>query len=87
VSLEPTLQDFRLSRLLDRCVEAMPRFRGRWSGPERDKSQLRLELLILQLTAFARLWVNGHWPVERETVLDVLLDPWAQVLLPRPSSG
>lgn len=87
VSLEPTLQDFRMSRLLDRCVEVMPRFRERWSGPERDKFQLRLEMLIVQLTYFARLWVNGHWPVERETVLDVLIDPWGDVVLPRPCSS
>lgn len=87
VSLEPALQDYTLARVLDRCVEEMPRYRGRWSEPERDKSRLRLELLALQITYFARLWVNGRWPVERETVLDVLLDLWGHVMLPAPSSG
>jgi AcrR family transcriptional regulator len=87
VSLEPTLHDYRMSRLLDRCVEAMPRFRERWSGPERAKAHLRLELLIAQLTSFADLWVKGHWPVERETALDVLIDPWVRALLPGTSSG
>ena len=38
--------------------------------------QLRLELLILQISAFARLWVDGRWPVQRDLVLDVLLDLW-----------
>jgi AcrR family transcriptional regulator len=88
VSTEPGLQEFSMAQLLDRCAEAMPRYLGRWPEHARDKASLRLELLILQLSHFARLWVDGHWPVKRDAVLDVLLDLWTYVLreMPRSSS-
>ncbi|MCW0212629.1 MAG: TetR/AcrR family transcriptional regulator [Pseudonocardia sp.] len=79
-SIEPSLEALSSAVVLDRCAEAMPRYLGRWDGPERDQARLRLELLILQLSDFARLWVDGHWPVKRDVALAVLLDLWAHGL-------
>lgn len=79
-SLEPDLVDLSPSHTLHRCTEAMPGYLRRWQGVEREQARLRLELLILQLSDFAMLWVDGHWPVKRETALDVLLDLWAHGL-------
>jgi AcrR family transcriptional regulator len=76
VSVDSGLDQLSTARLLDRCAEAMPRYLGRWHGPEREQARLRLELLILQLSHFSRHWVNGHWPVKRGIALDVLLDLW-----------
>ena len=75
-SVEPGLEQLSPPRLLDRCAEAMPGYLGRHKGRERQQAQLRLELLILQISMFARLWVDGRWPVKRDLVLDVLLDLW-----------
>jgi AcrR family transcriptional regulator len=75
-STEPSLDDLSPPRLLDRCAGAMPRYLGRWEGRERQQARFRLELLVLQLSDFARLWVDGRWPVKRDLVLDVLLDLW-----------
>lgn len=74
--VDPSLDQLSPSRLLDRCAQAMPRYLGRWHGPEREQARLRLELLILQLSHFSRHWVSGQWPVKRDTALDVLLDLW-----------
>jgi AcrR family transcriptional regulator len=80
VAADPGIEQLRPARLLSRCVECMPGYLGRWSGPERELARLRVELLILQLSHFARLWVDGHWPVKREVALDVLLDLWGHAL-------
>jgi AcrR family transcriptional regulator len=77
---DPDFGDLQTARLLDRCAECMPIYLGRWSGPERELARLRLELLILQISHFARLWVDGHWPVKREVAVDVLLDLWGHAL-------
>jgi hypothetical protein len=59
----------------------MPRYLSRHAeGRERQQAQLHLELLIVQLSSFARLWVDGRWPVERDLILDVLLDLWSHGL-------
>jgi len=79
-STEPSLDELSPARLLDRCAEAMPRYLGRWHGRERQQAQFRLELLILQISYFARLWVDGHWPVKRDLLIDVLFDLWAHGL-------
>ncbi|HEY0937723.1 MAG TPA: TetR/AcrR family transcriptional regulator [Trebonia sp.] len=75
-SVEPSLEELSPPRLLDRCAEAMPRYLARHQGRERQQAQLRLELLILQISLFTRLWVGGRWPVKRDLMLDVLLDLW-----------
>lgn len=75
-STEPVLAGLAPSIALDRCAEVMPRYLDRWSGVSRPHATLRLGLLILQLAQFARLWVEGHWPVKRDEALDVLLDLW-----------
>ncbi|MFD1517663.1 TetR/AcrR family transcriptional regulator [Pseudonocardia yunnanensis] len=80
ISIDPGLEDLSASKILDRCAEAMPRYLGRWTGTDREQAQLRLELLILQLSTFCRLWVDGHWPVKRDVMLDVLLDLWTHGL-------
>jgi AcrR family transcriptional regulator len=66
--------------LLGRCADAMPRYLSRWSGPERDQARLRLELLIMQITRFCGLWIAGHWPVDRDSAMAVMLDVWAHSL-------
>jgi AcrR family transcriptional regulator len=77
-SVEPSLAELSAPRLLDRCAAAMPRFLARHApGRDRQRAQLRLELLIIQLSSFARLWVEGRWPVDRDLMLDVLLDLWS----------
>lgn len=80
---DPGFEQLAPARLLDRCAESMPGYLGRWQGPERELARLRVELLILQLSNFARLWVDGHWPVKREVALDVLLDLWGHALRTR----
>jgi AcrR family transcriptional regulator len=75
-SVEPGLEELSPPRLLDRCAEAMPGYLKRHKGRARQQAQLRLELLILQISMFARLWVDRRWPVKRDLVLDVLLDLW-----------
>jgi AcrR family transcriptional regulator len=75
-SIEPDLVQLSASHTLHRCTEAMPGYLGRWRGAERERARLRLELLILALSDFAVLWVDGHWPVKRDTALDVLLELW-----------
>lgn len=72
--------ELQTARVLDRCAGCMPTYLDRWSGTERELARLRLELLILQLSHFALLWVDGHWPVKRELALDVLLDLWSGAL-------
>jgi hypothetical protein len=80
MSIDPGLEDLSASKILDRCAEAMPHHLGRWTGTDREQAQLRLELLILQLSRSCRLWVDGHWPVKRDVMLDVLLDLWTHGL-------
>ncbi|MEV1291418.1 TetR/AcrR family transcriptional regulator [Pseudonocardia sp. NPDC049635] len=80
VSAEPGFDQLAPARLLDRCAECMPRHLDRWEGADRESARLRIELLILQLSSFARLWVEGHWPVSRELALDVLHDLWSHAL-------
>lgn len=72
--------ELQTAQVLDRCAACMPAYLGRWSGTERELARLRLELLILQLSHFALLWVDGHWHVKRELALDVLLDLWSSAL-------
>lgn len=79
-AIDPGLAELSTPALLDRCAEAMPNYLGRWTGPEREQAQLRLEMLILQISMFCRLWVEGRWPVKRDVVLDVLLDLWTHGL-------
>jgi AcrR family transcriptional regulator len=80
-SVEQGLEELSAPRLLDRCAAAMPRYLSRHAeGRERQQAQLHLELLIVQLSSFARLWVDGRWPVERDLILDVLLDLWSHGL-------
>ena len=80
-SVEPSLDELSTPRVLDRCAAAMPRYLARHAaGRDRQQAQLRLELLIVQLSAFARLWVEGRWPVNRDLMLDVLLDLWSHAL-------
>jgi AcrR family transcriptional regulator len=78
-SAEPHLDQLSPPRQLDRCAAAMPRYLGRHQGRE-QQAQLQLELLILQISMFSRLWVSGRWPVKRDLVLDVLLDLWTHGL-------
>ncbi len=80
VSADPGFEQLLPARLLDRITECMPRHLGRWPAPEREPARLRVQLLILQLSHFARLWVDGHWPVKRDVALDVLLDLWGHAL-------
>ena len=79
-SVESDLEELSPPRRLDRCAAAMPRYLGRYKGRKRQQAQLRLELLIVQVSMFARLWVSGRWPVKRDLVLDVLLGLWAHGL-------
>jgi AcrR family transcriptional regulator len=75
-SVEPNLEELSPPSLLDRCAEAMPRYLLQHRGRARNQAQLRLELLILQTSMFARLWVAGRWPAKRDLVVDVLIDLW-----------
>jgi AcrR family transcriptional regulator len=77
---DPGSEQLRPARLLDRCAECMPRYLGRWPEAEREPARLRVELLIVQISHFARLWVDGQWPVKRDVALDVLLDLWGHAL-------
>jgi AcrR family transcriptional regulator len=79
-SVESNLDELSPPRQLDRCAAAMPRYLGRQAGRKRQQAQLGLELLILQISMFARLWVSGRWPVKRDLALDVLLDLWTHGL-------
>jgi AcrR family transcriptional regulator len=79
-SIEPSLDTLSPPRLLDRCAEAMPRYLGRWQGREREQARFRFELLVLQLSYFARLWVDGRWPIKRDVLIEVLVDLWAHGL-------
>jgi AcrR family transcriptional regulator len=79
-SAEPNLDELSPPRQLDRCAAAMPRYLAGHKGRKRQQAQLQLELLILQISMFARLWVSGRWPVKRDLVLDVLLDLWTHGL-------
>jgi AcrR family transcriptional regulator len=79
-SAEPNFEELSPPRQLDRCAAAMPRYLARHQGRKRQQAQLQLELLILQISMFSRLWVSGRWPVKRDLVLDVLLDLWAHGL-------
>lgn len=78
-AVEPELAA-QTAHWLDDCTDAMPRYLQRWEGAEREQARLRLQLLIVQLSRFAVLWVHGHWKVDRATVLAVLLELWAQGL-------
>lgn len=62
---------------LDALTEAMPKYLSRYDKEARHEAKLRIKMLILQITAFTSDWVKGYYQVDREAVIDTLLDFWS----------
>jgi AcrR family transcriptional regulator len=74
-SLEPDISKYQFETLA-KCVAVMPNYLKRW-GPKREtEARLRLNLLTIQLSDIATRLLQGDIDLDRDELIDVLLEYW-----------
>lgn len=74
-SLEPDLSKFQLENLAN-FVAVMPNYLKRWGSKRETEARLRLNLLTIQLSDIAMRLVQGDLRLDKELLVNVLLEYW-----------